>query len=213
MSTRSAAVMLSVAGAIAPIWFIGLVILQGILQPDYSHVAMPISALAAWPAGWIQRVNFYVLAALMAIFTIGLHRTIQPARFGLAGILLLCASCLGLVIAGLFPWIMVNGVPTETKPHVVGAVLSFSGASTGFIAVSHRMRADAQWRSLAPIVLITGIVMLILFVVMGVFAIDDGTPLHPWAGLLQRVVVLIWFGCTSTVAFRALRRFALGAHV
>ena len=53
--------------------------------------------------------------------------------------------------------------------------------------------------------LTTGLVMLILFMVLGMFAIEDGTPLHPWAGLLQRVVVLLWFACTTTIAFRALR--------
>ena len=207
MSTRSAAVMLSVAGVGAPIWFTTLVIVQGILQPEYSHIAMPISALAAWPTGWIQRMNFYGLAALMAVFTIGLHRTIQPTRFGITGNVLLFACCLGLFLAGLFSWIMVDGVPSETAPHVVGAILSFSGASTGFIAISRRMRADAQWRRLAAYVLTTGVTMCILFVLLGAFAIDDGTPLHPWAGLLQRVVVLIWFACTSTIAFRAFRRF------
>ena len=67
------------------------------------------------------------------------------------------------------------------------------------------MRADARWRSVAPYVLTTGVVMLILFVVLGAFAIEDGTPLHPWAGLLQRVVVLLWFACTTTISFRALR--------
>jgi len=142
---------------------------------------------------------------LMAIFAIGVHRTVQPTRHGMLGIVLLFASCLGLMIAGLFPWIMVNGVPTETKPHVVGAILSFSGASTGFIALSRRLSADARWRSLAPYVLTTGLVMLILFVVLGAFAIEDGTPLHPWAGLLQRVVVFVWFACTTTIAFMALR--------
>ena len=38
------------AGIAGPIWFTALVIVQGILQPDYSHIAMPISALAASPA-------------------------------------------------------------------------------------------------------------------------------------------------------------------
>jgi hypothetical membrane protein len=205
VSARTRAVALSIAGIIAPIWFITLVIIQGILQPDYSHITMPVSALAAWPAGWMQRLNFYGVAALMAIFAIGVHRTVLPTRYGTLGIVLLFASCLGLVIAGLFPWIMVNGVPTETKPHAVGAILSFSGASTGFIALSRRMRADARWRSVAPYVLTTGLVMLILFIVLGAFAIEDGTPLHPWAGLLQRVVVVLWFACTTTIAFRALR--------
>lgn len=144
MLPKTRGVAFSIAGLVAPVWFTTLVIVQGILQPDYSHITMPVSALAAWPAGWIQRLNFYVLAALMAIFAVGVHRTIHPTRYGLLGIVLLLASCLGLVIAGLFPWIMVNGVPTETTPHVVGAILSFSGASAGFIALSRRMRADTR---------------------------------------------------------------------
>ena len=57
---------LAVAGLIGPVWFVTLVIVQGILQPDYSHIRMPISALEAWPAGWIQRLNFVVFGALLA---------------------------------------------------------------------------------------------------------------------------------------------------
>jgi hypothetical membrane protein len=128
---RLPVVPLAIAGIVAPIWFTTLVIAQGMLQPDYSHVAMPISALAAWPAGWIQNLNFFVVAALMAAFTAGLHNAIRPTRHGLAGIVLLLVSCVGLVLAGLFPWINVNGVAMETRPHVIGAVLVFLGASTG----------------------------------------------------------------------------------
>jgi Protein of unknown function (DUF998) len=69
-----------------PISFITLVIVQGILQPDYSHIAMPISALAAWPAGWMQNLNFFVSATLTAAFTIGLHNGMRPTRFGLAAL-------------------------------------------------------------------------------------------------------------------------------
>ena len=42
---------LALAGIIGPIWFTTFVVLQGVLLPDYSHVRLPISALAAWPTG------------------------------------------------------------------------------------------------------------------------------------------------------------------
>ena len=35
--------------------------------------------------------------------------------------------------------------------------------------------------------------------------IDDGTPLHPWVGLLQRVLCVILFSCLIVLAVR-LRR-------
>jgi len=166
---------------------------------------MPISALAAWPSGWIQNVNFFVAATLTAAFTIGVHNAIRPTRFGLAGIILLLASSAGLAMVGFFPWINVNGVPTETPLHVVGSVLTFSGASTGLITLSRRMARDPQWRSLSGYVLATGMVMLVLFFIVGGFAIDEGTPLHRWAGLLQRILVVVWFAGMMVVARRALR--------
>lgn len=205
MATRPSIARLALAGIIAPFWFITLVVVQGILQPDYSHIAMPISALAAWPAGWMQNVNFFVVAVLNAAFIIGVHNGMRPTRFGMAGTALLLVSCVGLVVAGLFPWINVNGVPTETSPHVVGAVLTFSGASTGLMILSRRMAADPQWRSLSGYVLATGTVMLALFIVVGGFAVDEGTPFHPWAGLLQRMLVAVWLACMMVMAHRALR--------
>jgi hypothetical membrane protein len=180
------------------------VIAQGILQPDYSHIAMPISALAAWPAGWMQNLNFFLLGTLNAAFTIGLHNAIRATRLGVIGIFLLLVSCLGILLAGLFPWINLNGVPTAPQ-HVVGAVLTFSCAGTGLLVLSRRMGADPGWHSLSAYVLGTGIVMVILFIVVGFFAVDAGTPLHRWAGLLQRVLVAVWVACQLVTARRLLR--------
>jgi hypothetical membrane protein len=196
---------LALAGMIGPIGFLTLVIAQGILQPDYSHISMPISALAAWPAGWLQSLNFFVFAPLMAAFAIGVHAAIRPTRFGVLGIALLLASSVGVFMAGLFPWINVDGVPTETPQHVVAAILTFSCASTGLVVLSRRMTADPWWHDLSAYVLGTGLLMLILFVVLGGFAIEEGTPFHRWAGLLQRVLVVVWFACLLVMARRVLR--------
>ena len=77
---------LAVAGIIGPIWFTTLVVMQGLLLPDYSHVRLPISALAAWPTGWIQNVNFYVAGVLTMAFAVALHHGVQPTRRGGAGV-------------------------------------------------------------------------------------------------------------------------------
>jgi hypothetical membrane protein len=205
MKARLPIPWLAVAGAIGPLFFIAFVVAQGRLQPDYSHIAMPISALAAWPAGWMQNLNFFLLGTLNTAFTIGLHNAIRATRFGLIGIVLLLVSCLGILLAGLFPWINLNGVPTETPQHVIGAVLTFSGASAGLILLSRRVSADPRWHGLSAYVLGTGIVMVILFIVVGFFAVDAGTPFHRWAGLLQRVLVAVWVSCQLVMARRLLR--------
>src|SRR5262245_50349438 len=62
--TSSRVSKLAVAGFVGPVLFSALVIWQGLLNPTYSHVSMPISALEAWPTGWVQRVNFWVIGVL-----------------------------------------------------------------------------------------------------------------------------------------------------
>ena len=136
---------------------------------------------------------------------IGLHNAIRPTRFGLLGIVLLLASCVGVFMAGLFPWINVNGVPTATPQHVGAAVFTFLSASMGLAVISRRMAADPRWSDPSAFVLGTGIVMLILFNVLRLFAVDPGAPLHGLAGLLQRVVVAAWFTCLLVMARRVVR--------
>jgi hypothetical protein len=51
---------------------------QGFL--NYSHVRMPIRALAAWPMGWMQILNFCISAALTIVFAVGLHAGVQRTR-------------------------------------------------------------------------------------------------------------------------------------
>ena len=197
--------LLAIAGIVGPLLFTALVVAQGIWQPDYSHVAMPISALAAWPAGWLQSLNFFTTGISLIAFTVGLHAVIRPTRFGRVGIGFLLAGAVGLFLAGVFPWIRVNGVPTETPQHVLAAILTFAGTSVGLILLSRRIAADSSWNDLAAYVLGTGIVMFVLFIVVGFFAIEEGAPFHAWTGLLQRVLVAVWFACLLVMAGRTLR--------
>jgi hypothetical membrane protein len=201
--TRASGRTLVLSGIVAPLWFTALVLLQGFLQPDYSHVKLPISALAAWPTGWIQNVNFFVAGALTMTFATALDAVVRPTRWGRIGNGLLFIGGFGLILAGTFPWTMVDGVPTETAPHVVGAITVFTATGLGLVVLSRRMGADPRWHDLAAYTMYSGIAVLVLFVMVGFFAIDDGTPLHAWAGLLQRILVVVWFACTIVLAVRA----------
>jgi hypothetical membrane protein len=198
-------VVLAVAGIAAPIAFTMLVIVQGILQPDYRHVAMPISALAAWPAGWIQNVNFYVFGVLMVSHAIGLHLGMRARRRGWIGPALLALSGVGTVLAGVFPMTRdATGAPMEPAGHIVAAVVTFLGAGAGLAALSWRMAADPRWRSLAGYGRACGLAIVGLFVAMGLLAAPENGLLHPWFGLLQRVMLAVWFPCVVVLATRLL---------
>jgi hypothetical membrane protein len=196
---------LASAGLVAPVLFTALVIVQGLFQPDYSHKELPISALAAWPLGWVQNVNFFIVGPLLIAYALGLHVRLCPSRGGIIGPALLVISGVGLIIAGTFPWRRAGGVLIEPAGHVVGALMSFLGAAFGHIVISRRMARDPHWQSVASYVLASGAAMLVLFFVFAGFALDPGTPLHPWAGVLQRMTVVVWFGCTTLLALKSRR--------
>jgi hypothetical membrane protein len=197
----------ALAGIIAPIWFTTLVVVQSLLQPDYSDVALPISALAAWPYGWIQKLNFFVFSALMLAYAVGLQRGVQPGRANWIGFAFLAVSGVGALVAGLFSCQRAAGDLIVPIGHRVGAVMSFMGAGVGLIAMSRAMAADPKWRSLAGYALACGVAIVLMFVLMGPLTLRDDAPLHAWTGLLQRIVLVAWFPCTIVLSIR-LRRVA-----
>jgi hypothetical membrane protein len=203
---------LALAGVIGPIWFTLVVIAQGVLQPDYSHVAMPISALAAWPHGWLQRLNFYVFGLLLTANAVGLHLAMRPSRRGALAFPLLLTSGIGVVLAGVFSW---TGDPStqlvEPVAHVIAALMTFLGAGSGLVALSRRMAGDPAWRGLSTYTRACGMTILVLFPVLGFLAMPPGAPLHAVAGLLQRLVLLAWFPCIIALSVRLMRAPACSA--
>ncbi len=52
MERHSVIAALATAGIVGPIIFAVVAVVQSLIHPDYSDMALPISALAAWPDGW-----------------------------------------------------------------------------------------------------------------------------------------------------------------
>ncbi len=204
---------LAVAGIAGPSVFATVALLQGLLRSGHSLGALPISALAAGPNGWVQDVNFIVFGLSMIAFAAGLHLGVRPARGGALGPALLMLSGMGLVGAGVFPATDASGAFSQHQVgHSVASVVTFVATGAGLIVVSRRMKSDPRWQSVAALALATGIAVLILFLSFAALARTPGAPLHPWMGAFQWVLVATWFACTIVLAFR-LRRVAGAAQV
>jgi hypothetical membrane protein len=203
--------LLAWAGILGPILFTVGFIVQALFRPGYSHLAEPVSALAAGPNGWIQNANFLIFGVLMMAFALGLHEGMRPTHGGVVGPALLVLSGVGLVLAGVFPWALdASGDYIVPPGHVVGAFTAFLPAGLGLIVLSRRMARDPLWRSLASYSLGSGIAVAVLFLATGPLAVPDDAPLHDWAGLLQRATVAVWFACTIVLAVGLLRRVRAG---
>lgn len=203
---RSVVAALAVAGIVGPIMFAFVALVQSLLRPDHSLVTHPISALAAGPSGWVQGVNFLVFGSLMIAYAVGLHLGVQPTRWGVVGLAFLVLSGLGLVWASVFPATDASGAFQENRLlHIPGFIITFLSAGIGLIVMSRRMVVDPRWRSLASYALATGIAMLVLFLMGSALVRPPGAPLHPWLGLFQWVLLVVWFPCTIVLALRLLR--------
>jgi len=69
----------------------------------------------------------------------------------------------------------------------------FLSSALGLIVVSRRLAADPRFRQLGGYALGAGITGVALFVLMGAFVVPDDALLHAWAGLAQRIVILVVF--------------------
>jgi hypothetical membrane protein len=207
---RRAIAACATAGIVMPFVFTIILIGQGLRQPGYSHVSMPISALSAHRGGWIQNVNFLVCGVLFIAFAIGLHLGVRPNRGGDTGPALLVLSGVGTVVIGMFPWRDVGGSFIEPTGHVVGVFMAFLGAGIGFAVIARRLAGDPHWQSATRYTLATGMAIVALFFGFGALAESADAPLHQWAGIVQRLLVGVWFICTVVLGLR-LRRTARAA--
>jgi hypothetical protein len=174
--------VLAAAGICGPILFtVGFVVQELFRRGEYSPVAEPVSALEAGPGGWVQQVNLVGFGLLTMAFAVALHLGMRPTRAGVIGPAILVWTGVGLVLAAVF----------SLREDAAGATYDPTGL--------HVVNGAIFTYTLA-----TGIALLVMFVAFGVLVGADDAPLHPWAGLAQRVVLAVWFSCTIVLAVRLL---------
>lgn len=196
------------AGIIGPVLFTAAFLIQEALRRDeFDPVAEPVSALEAGPNGWVQQANFVVFGVLTIVFAVGLHRAVAPTRRGIAGPALLTLSGVGLLLAAALPLREdAAGETYDPGGHVIAGVMFFSTSAVGLVVLSRRLMRDVRWRGLARYVGAAGAVALVGFVAMGALVMPDDAPLHDWAGLGQRALILVVvFPCRIAIATRMLR--------
>jgi hypothetical membrane protein len=195
------------AGILGPVLFTATFVAQELFRiEEYSPMAEPVSALEAGPNGWVQQVNFLVFGILTVAFAVGLHRGVRATRAGFVGPVLLAVSGIGALTAGVFPLREDSaGATYDPGGHVVAGVLFFGSSAVGLVVLSRRLSRDPRWRSLAAYTLVAGLLALAAAIVQGPLVMADGAPLHDWAGLVQRVLVLgILFPCRIVLSVRLL---------
>jgi hypothetical membrane protein len=198
----------AMAGIAGPVVFtLGFLAQEQLRRGEYDPVSEVVSALEAGSHGWIQQVNFVVLGVLTMIFAVGLHRGLAPSRAGIVGPVALFVSGAANVLGAIFPLREdAGGATYDPGGHQVAGMLFFASSFIALIALSRRCAGDPRWRNIAGWMLGAGVLGALSFPLMGALVIPDDAPLHDWAGLAQRFIVLVLlFPARIALAIRLLR--------
>ena len=207
--------ILLICGAIGPPLFVAVFLREGSTRPGYDPRRHPVSSLAIGARGWRQVANFVMVGTAIVAFSRGMRAGRAGATSGTeweARLLGVAGS--GLIGAGIFSTDPVFGYPPaaplllkQESPsghlHNLASLLFFAGLP-GACFVAGRRAEQAGKRLWATYSLLTGVAMLVTFVLAGM-----GFTQHPRlaqnAGVVQRLSITTGLAWTTLRAVQLLR--------
>lgn len=208
-STQSALIRwAAMAGIAGPVLFtVGFLVQEQLRRGEYDPIREVVSALAAGDRGWMQQLNFVALGVLTMVFAVGLHRGLPPGRTGIVGPAALFISGAANLLGTIFPLREdAAGATYDPGGHQIAGMLFFASSAVALIAMSRRCAADPRSRTFSRWILAAGVIMALSFPLMGALVLPDDAPLHDWAGLAQRLIVLaLLFPARIALAVHLLR--------
>ena len=130
--------LLIACGAIGPLLFVIVLLIEGATRPGYSAWRHFVSSLSLGPQGWVQIANFVVSGGLVLAGAIGIRHALRGHAAGTWAPPLLAVYGLGLIGAGLFVADPSDGFPPGSPPfHGLSrsGMLHFVFGGIGFFAV------------------------------------------------------------------------------
>ena len=196
MSPRSAQLW---AGAIAPVAFVVVFLVEGAIRPGYDPIRHFVSLLALTDRGGIQVANFVIGGAAIAWFGLGLRRAWAGTGRGSWVPRLVTIAGVALVWCGVFAGDPALGYPPGTPPgiptsatwhaalHYTGVLVLLAALPTGmFIAARHGPTTPT--RAWAAYSIVSGVLLLAGWI--GSFVVVGPSGIVETAGLWQRIAVV-----------------------
>jgi hypothetical protein len=200
---------LLLCGAIACPLFIFIVLIEGIMRPNYNSFLYPLSSLSIGNTGWTQILNFIFTGILFIAFSLGLKQIGNSDKAKFKGPLLIRLVGVGLIGAGIFVTDPILGYPSD-KPLVLRQFTFHGHLHDGFSMfvficlpwacfVFRKYFIAVGKRRLANYSTFTGFAIIITFIIASL-GFKQLTGFVNYAGLFQRVCIsfgLIWMTILS----------------
>ena len=215
MDRRLTTRLLLACGALGPLLFVTVFLVEGATRPDYSAWRHAVSQLSLGELGWMNATNLIVTGLLMLGFAAGLRRALRPGAGAVWGPILTAAIGASLIVAGIFPVDPSLGYPPGAGSarslqgliHALAGTALFGFLGAACFVLAHRFGADARWRAWRPYAIIAGVSTLAIYIACAIVtSLDQFGVLSPApGGLLQRIAIVIGFGWLALVALRLMR--------
>lgn len=203
------------SGAIGPLLFVAVFLIEGAIRPGYNPWRTTISTLSLTDRGWMQIANFHLFGLSTLGFAQGLKRVLKTGIASFSAPILFAIAGGGLILAGFFVTDPAFGYPVRSPVHLTESLhgtIHNLAALTVFLTLpaicfvmGRRFALDPAWRTWSVVSKIAGSLILVFFVWFSssVSASADalsGEAVH--AGLLERITSMIGCLWMSALAFR-----------
>ena len=188
----------ALCGAIAPILFTIMVIIESLLRPGFSQIYSTVSELGLGNLAILQIINFIIFGLLLIGFTIGFSKYLKT-RSGKAVTGLLITFSLAVIFAGvafLFQWS--SPYNTVILAHSVASIIGFYAIFIAQLLTWQALKGSNQniWKNYRRYSLISGIVtVIVLFYI----------PFSLYQGLFERVFIAVWLIWIEVTAIKLYR--------
>ncbi len=209
--------ILIACGAVGPILFILVFMIDGSTRPGYSQWRNFVSSLSLSNQGWVQIANFVQCGVLVICFAVGLRQLLRSGKGAVGGPLFIGIFGLSLFMAGLFVTDPSLGYPPGSSRniqtlhgtiHGIMAPIVFCSLAIAIFVLARRFPGDPAWRGWALYSVITGILIVVFFIACLVVALLDEKGILPNSptGLLERIAIILGWLWIALLAIRLLRQ-------
>jgi len=205
-------------GAIGPLLFIIVLLIEGATRPGYSAWHNYGSSLSLSDQGWMQIANFLVCGLLTLGFAIGLRQVLRTGRGSVWGPFLLGIFSMALIVAGLFVTDPSLGYPPGTHGggpqtlhgtiHGLAGLVAFSSLAIAIFVMPRRFAGDPDWKGWAIYSNVTGVLVIVFFIASTTVSALDESGVLPGSptGLFQRIAIIAGWGWIALLAIRLLSK-------
>ena len=179
--------------AVGPALFVLVFLIEGAIRPGYSALSDYVSALSLGPLGWIQVASFIVTGAAVMWLALLTRQAYGSSRGGRVASILLAIIGLGLLLSGPFTMdpagTPLDGESWHGLTHgILGGIVFLLMPVVPFVLL--RQLRVPRWSWWLTLILATVTAIADLVFVAVTKSPDLAAATTPWAGLIQRSVLI-----------------------